>query len=377
MILSPVLLPAGITAVDAIRALPNGLRHLAVLRRPSRRLTSAHPSGATPKRVWPRLVMGHPTPEPPRRTSDRQQREFDVEPVAADVASAPRDRPGHPIFHRVEMQVEFLGGDLSGTEPRNTRNVSSRASFSLSAARSPSPEATHSRVPATSPPRRATTARPGGSPRSPSAPAAGDQGDAAGDLRLPVRLTKNLDTAGHGPDSHTSEIRSCQVDFGTISVGVGHRGTIRRPTHPQLRSAAAERAGIRPRRSPSSRRNRCSRPWSPLVPSSGYPRPAPMVPLQRIADRGGPASTSIGLFAVKTPAPAGRAEFLILQPAFAFVFIDGDDLLDIQSMYEQRAGDRLEDGHPHRIRDIEVAQFGETLLIRCVDRADRAAEPAR
>ena len=41
-----------------------------------------------------------------------KQREFYVEPVAADLAATPGDGAAHAILHRVEVQVEFLGGHL-------------------------------------------------------------------------------------------------------------------------------------------------------------------------------------------------------------------------------------------------------------------------
>ena len=59
MILFPVLLPAGITAVDAIKRAYRRTWRLAV-RRPSRRLTSGIPQSGPHLRVWPRLVYGAP-----------------------------------------------------------------------------------------------------------------------------------------------------------------------------------------------------------------------------------------------------------------------------------------------------------------------------
>ena len=61
MILSPVLIPAAVTIVNVMQGnhRPAGTAASSpLLRRPSRRLTSVHPSRAAPKRVRPRLVYG-------------------------------------------------------------------------------------------------------------------------------------------------------------------------------------------------------------------------------------------------------------------------------------------------------------------------------
>ena len=60
MILFPVLLPAGITAVDAITRAYRREHGAAPVRRPSRRLTSGIPQSGPHLRVWPRLVYGAP-----------------------------------------------------------------------------------------------------------------------------------------------------------------------------------------------------------------------------------------------------------------------------------------------------------------------------
>ncbi len=60
MILFPVLLPAGITAVDAITRAYRTQPGASPVRRPSRRLTSGIPQSGPHLRVWPRLVYGAP-----------------------------------------------------------------------------------------------------------------------------------------------------------------------------------------------------------------------------------------------------------------------------------------------------------------------------
>jgi hypothetical protein len=43
-----------------------------------------------------------------------EQREFNIEPVAADIAAAPGDRPTHPILHRVEVLRVAKAGNYFG-----------------------------------------------------------------------------------------------------------------------------------------------------------------------------------------------------------------------------------------------------------------------
>ena len=137
---------------------------------------------------------------------------------------------------------------------------------------------------------------------------------------------------------------------------------------PQLRSAATKSGpAAAPAASPSSRRNRCSRASSsPSVPEFRVPHDErQVVPAQRIADRGGCRIDVDGLVRGQDLAhPQGAKAVLVLQPSFAFVFVDGDDLLRHPvDVLEQRGGDRLDHRHPHRFRDIDRAQFGEDQLI--------------
>ena len=77
------------------------------------------------------------------------------------------------------------------------------------------------------------------------------------------------------------------------------------------------------------------------------------------------ASTSMVLFASRISRTRRAAKtVLVLQPSFAFVFIDTDDLLRHPvDVGEHRAGDRLDYRHPHRFRDVDRPQFGENQLI--------------
>jgi hypothetical protein len=62
--------------------------------------TGTAPFGCGPGLLW--LQNGRAVP------MAGEQRQLDVEPIAADLPAAPRDGATHPILHRVEMQVEFL-----------------------------------------------------------------------------------------------------------------------------------------------------------------------------------------------------------------------------------------------------------------------------
>ena len=89
MILFPVLIPAAITAVHAMQrayrpATTAGLAPRSP--RSRRRLTSVIPAGATPT-VWPRLVLwGIRLQNRGAVPVTGEQREFYVEPIAADLA---------------------------------------------------------------------------------------------------------------------------------------------------------------------------------------------------------------------------------------------------------------------------------------------------
>ena len=77
------------------------------------------------------------------------------------------------------------------------------------------------------------------------------------------------------------------------------------------------------------------------------------------------ASASTALFAASTSRTRKRPKtVLILQPAFTLVFIHRDDLLrDPVDVFEQGAGDRLDDGVPDRFGDIDRAHLGENDLV--------------
>ena len=168
MILFPVLLPAGITAVDAIaRAYRRNSR-------PAWRLAGSPfqpppdiwhpPAGAAPTGVAPAGLWGARLQNRGAVPVTGEQREFDVEPVAADVAATPGDGAAHPILHRVEVQVEFLGGDLVAGAASPERPATSPAAARRSRCRLRGPQVrwppSRGYRPRQSP-RRATTDRPG------------------------------------------------------------------------------------------------------------------------------------------------------------------------------------------------------------------------
>ena len=90
-----------------------------------------------------------------------------------------------------------------------------------------------------------------------------------------------------------------------------------------------------------------------------------MVPPQRITDRRGCRIHIDGLVRGQDLAhPQAAKTVLVLQPAFAFVFVDGDNLLRHPvDVLEQRAGDRLDHLHVHGFRDVDDAQFSENYFI--------------
>jgi len=94
-----------------------------------------------------------------------KQRDFDVQPVVADRSAAPFGCALHPIFDRVEMEVQFSAAALK-LEPlrRKTRSVSRRrSSLSVQHASGPSTAVTHTRAAPTVPPSSAAVDRPGSS----------------------------------------------------------------------------------------------------------------------------------------------------------------------------------------------------------------------
>ena len=90
-----------------------------------------------------------------------------------------------------------------------------------------------------------------------------------------------------------------------------------------------------------------------------------VVPSQRVTDRCARRIRVDGLVRGQhLPNPHGSKTVLVLQPAFPLVLIDRDDLLrDPVDVFEQRAGDRLDDGVPHRFGDIDRAHLGENDLV--------------
>ena len=63
----------------------------------------------------------------------------------------------------------------------------------------------------------------------------------------------------------------------------------------------------------------------------------------------------------------GAQTVLILQPTFAFIFIDDDNLLgDRIDVLKQRGGNRFEDRVSRRVGDIDRAHFGEYELVHHV-----------
>ncbi len=202
-----------------------------------------------------------------------KQRQFHLEPVPANFPAAPRDGATHPILHRVEVQVEFLGSHLvAGSPPRNTRSVSRRRpslSLSIASSRAQPPPSRGWR------PRRHQDALPrttrGRPPKSPSAPAVSDHRHAAGGrgLRWDRRKPSTPSATSRSPRSADPVGRG---RTGEPFRSLLRRGTIGQPAPSALRSAATNNgAASAPAGSASSRRNRCSRGTSsPAVAWSGY-----------------------------------------------------------------------------------------------------------
>ena len=104
MILSPVLIPAAVTIVNVMQGNHRPAGAAPAASSPSqpppdiRPPVGPHPKGCGPTGLWGiRLQNRGAVP----MTS--KQRQFDVEPVAADFPATPRDGATHSILHRVEV----------------------------------------------------------------------------------------------------------------------------------------------------------------------------------------------------------------------------------------------------------------------------------
>ena len=78
----------------------------------------------------------------------QEQRDFHIEAVVGYRFTPTLKRALDPIFHRVDMQVQFVGGGLeAGPVCRNSLSVSRiRSSLSVAEARGPRTSPTHVRV---------------------------------------------------------------------------------------------------------------------------------------------------------------------------------------------------------------------------------------
>ena len=162
-----------------------------------------------------------------------KQGEFDVEAVPVDGTTTSGDRPTDAILHRVEVQVQFLGGQLvARTTAKDDPQRLAQPPVGLVVGREITEHLVH---PSPDPAEVSTQHRgngqtgvSGGGDRALVLPA----GDSyrVGTQRLMVRPAEPLDTDGRRANSDAGRIRPLQRELSHPGDHIGRRCTVRQPT---------------------------------------------------------------------------------------------------------------------------------------------------